>query len=383
MSKLEAEKELWRYRRGKFTRFAVLGLIILLVVVAVVVHENLRVYSDIAAKIERELTYTEHSSSEKLEENTIIYNLDGMRCVDQGGETLWDVVYQMQQPTVDVDGNKVAVGDVKGDIIYLMDDEGPMGEIKTNLPIVQIAVAEAGIVAAILEDVDVYWIYVYNHQGETLLSIRTTMEQSGYPMSISLSPNGVLFSVSFLHLNGGELKTSVAFYNFGEVGQNYVDRYTSGYNYTDLIVPNINFMSNDRVVAIADSRIMFYKGAEKPELAKEVLLNHQIEFVYEGEEHIALAFRGISPEGDYTIQVYDLNGNLVLEQHTDFPFTKMICENQILTLYHNAECEIWTFDGRMKYSGSLGYNVLDMYATDKKYEYNIITNESFVVIGVE
>ena len=44
-------------------------------------------------------------------------------------------------------------------------------------------------------------------------------------------------AVSYLKAEGNGIKTSIAFYNFGDVGQNVVDKVVSGYDYDDMIIP--------------------------------------------------------------------------------------------------------------------------------------------------
>ena len=60
------------------------------------------------------------------------------------------------------------------------------------------------------------------------------------------------------------MKSSVAFYNFGAVGQNNTDNYVSGYDYIDRVVPLARFLDNRSLFAVSDDRIMFFGGAQKP-----------------------------------------------------------------------------------------------------------------------
>ena len=83
-------------------------------------------------------------------------------------------------------------------------------------------------VAAILEDTNITWIYLYNSAGEKVAYIKTTMQKSGYPAAVALSPDGKLMAVSYITVESGAAKSSVAFYNFSSVGQNFVDNFASG-----------------------------------------------------------------------------------------------------------------------------------------------------------
>ena len=127
----------------------------------------------------------------------------------------------MQSPCVSVRSGWVAVGDYNGNLIYDISQDGTSKQIDTNLPVKSLSVAANGVVAAILEDGDVTWINVYNPTGEKAVGIKTTMQKSGYPVSVSLSDNGKLMMVAYLKAESGSMKSIVSFYNFDEVGQNY------------------------------------------------------------------------------------------------------------------------------------------------------------------
>ena len=165
--------------------------------------------------------------------------------MDTKGNRVWDQTYQMQNPIVDTCKNVVVLGDYNGNEIYVMNDAKILGNFTTGLPIKAIQVSDNGVVLAVLEDTDVTWIYLYNTQGEILVSFMTTMEESGYPISVAISDNGILVAVSYLFLDNTGLTSRVAFYNFGDVGDSYNDHLVSGYNYADKIVPLVCFSNNE------------------------------------------------------------------------------------------------------------------------------------------
>ena len=99
---------------------------------------------------------------------------------------------------VRVAGTRVAVADYNGHIIHNIDQAGNSVEIDTNLPIREFAISENGMVAAVLEDTNITWIYLYNSQGDKVAYVKTTMQKSGYPAALALSPDGKLMAVSYI-----------------------------------------------------------------------------------------------------------------------------------------------------------------------------------------
>ena len=173
------------------------------------------------------------------------YSGDGISYTDAKGNAVWNQAYEMQEPLIRVAGGRVAAADYNGHIIYSIAQDGSYTEIDTNLPIREIAVSESGTVAAVLEDTNITWIYLYSSLGETIAYLRTTMPNSGYPSALALSPDGSMLAVSYLTVDNGSAKSSVAFYNFSAVGQNYVDNFVSGSDYADAVIPFLAVLDND------------------------------------------------------------------------------------------------------------------------------------------
>ena len=369
-------------RRHLFIKIAVTLLCFGLLIGLVVVEYISRTFNTYRVVRETEVILEEGCKTAKLANNLLIYNKDGIRCMDAKGNTIWDITYQIQEPCVSVDGGTVAVAGYGDHLIYMMDESGRIGEINTNLPIRNLCVAEAGYVGAVLDDNNVYWIYIYDVSGEEITRARTSMEQSGYPMAIELSPNGKLLGVSYLYLDAGTVQNNVAFYNLGEVGQNYTDQYMSGYIYQE-IVPELHYMNESTAMAISNGRLMVYSGSEKPTESKGILLNNTVQAVYWGDENAILIHNGAADEGRYLMKVYDLTGTLVLEKGFDIEYTDIQSQNGVITIYNSDEVLVVTLDGRERYKGSLGGSIRKMVSTSTKYKYLVLFENTFKVIELE
>ena len=348
----------------------------------VVVQYIYRSFTTYRTVKEVEITGVSERLTVKMGDHLVMYNKDGMRCMDAKGKTVWDVTYQIQEPCVVTDGDLIAVGGYGDSQIYIMDDVGRVGEINTNLPIRNMCIARAGYVAAVLDDNDVYWIYLYDTDGEEVAKARVTMEQHGYPVSVTLSSNGKLLGVSYIYLDAGVMESRVAFYNFGEVGQNYTDQFMSSFIYHE-IVPELHYVNNSVAMGISNDRLMVYSGSEKPAVLKEVLLNDEVQGVYWGDENVVLVYKGTSEQGRHFIQVYDMTGTLVLEKGFDLEYTGITSQNGIITIYNASEILVYTLDGRKRYSGSLDSNIKSIVSTAVKYKYLVLCDEAYKVIELE
>ena len=87
---------------------------------------------------------------------------------------------------------------------------------------------------------------------------------------IAVSEDGVIMMVTYQFVDGSDTTSYVAFYNFGDVGQNEDDRIVSGYKYEGVVVPQIQYLDNNRSVALKDNGFTIYHGSQIPKEAKTV-----------------------------------------------------------------------------------------------------------------
>ncbi len=259
-----------KIRGHKLTVFYRIALGILLIVAIaafLVIQWRDKIFTESVVVTTEPVTIVQGATVENLGGNILLYSKDGASCLDAKGKAVWNRTYEMQSPKVSICDQVVAIGDYNGRSIYVMDKTGERGIINTNLPIRDFCVSSNGVVATVLDDSNIARLYVYNGNENTetpIVNSKYTMDKSGYPVSMDLSPNGKLMVVSFLYVDSGSMKSSVAFYNFGEVGKNETDNYVSGYDYLNAVVPYVRFMDNDSAFAVSDDRIVFFAGSERP-----------------------------------------------------------------------------------------------------------------------
>lgn len=288
----------------------------------------------------------------------LTYSKDGISYTDYRGNAIWNQTYGMQTPIVAVQDEWVAVGDYNGHIVYTVNAGGSVQEIDTNLPIRQLAVAANGVVAAVLDDGSATWIKVYNPNGENAIGIKTTMQKSGYPMSVSLSDTGKLMQVSYLKAESGIMKSVVCFYNFGEVGQNYTDTMVSSYEYANSVIPFSAFMNAGTAFSVADNRLDIYQDAEIPRSVFQNFLNEEIQDVYYNENYIGLVFQDTTGKEKYRLDVYDQNGRKVMTKDFGLEYRDIIFTKDAIVIYDEAECILMGLNGKEKYAGSMAEQTL-------------------------
>lgn len=375
-----------KIKSHKFTVFYRIFLVLLLLVAlgaALFLQWKNKVYTETVEMSSVEIRIPSDASLMPFASYLLTYSKDGASCMDTKGNAVWNQTFGMQNPMVDINQDVVAIGDYNGREIYVMDTEKLLGRITTNRPVRNFCVSASGVVAAVLDDTDVTWIYLYDSKGNELVNFRTTMKESGYPANIAISPSGELLCVSYLYIDSGHMKSSVAFYNFGAVGQNSTDNYVSGYDYIDTVVPFARFLDNKSIFAVSDDRIMFFGGAQKPMTAAENLLSDEVRGIYYGSEFVGLVFNSKEGGGQYRLDVYHKSGTFRQSIEYDIDCRDILFYEDQIIIYNETDCRIYNSSGMQKYAGKFSKTALMFIPQKASYRYMVVTPDSIDTIELK
>ena len=316
-------------------------------------------------------------------ENVLRYSQDGASAFSVTQDMLWNETFEMQNPIVDVCGDYAAIGDYMGTTIYVYNSTGLQGTIDTSTPLKRFCVSGIGSVAVILEDNDVTWVKLYDVNGTNIASDRTTMSKSGYPVCIDLSEDGIILAVSYLFVDSGVLSSSVAFYNFGAVGQNEVDNLVSGYNHSGTVVSLVSFINPNTSFAVGDNSFSIFKGSEKPESVFDKEIEKEILSVFYNENNIVLVFEDDEGENKFIAEVYDDEGNIVATQGFDMDYNEMSIYRDQLIIYNSESCQIFNMAGLKKYEGKFTETVITMIPEKTRSRYLVVYGDGMEEIKLK
>lgn len=375
-----------KIRKHKLTtvyRIALIVAVFIAIGVLVLVQYNRHIYTDydVVSSITRETVID--ATDIKLDDAILTYSKDGAHCTNTKGEVSWNQTYEIQDVKLAISEDVVAIGNYNGREIYVQNTEGQLGTITTTMPIRNLTVSASGYVTAVLADTDVTWINTYNAKGENIYTGQAHMSDSGYPVAISLSPNGEMLAVSYVYVDAGIIKTNVAFYNFGPVGANHSDYIVSAFSYQDILVPQVQFMNNDTAFAVGDSRLMIYTGSQKPVVAAEYLYDEEIRSVFYSEDYIGLVFASENAESQYRMDVYGTNAEEIGSYYFDMDYTDIFFEKDQFVIHNDSECMIMTLKGVEKYRGLFAKSVNLMLPTNTAYKYVLVTDSSIDTIQLK
>lgn len=298
---------------------------------------------------------------EALGGSVVSYSADGASCMDASGKSAWSITYEMQQPMVSVNGTIIAIGDYNGSEIHVLNSQKELCKINTNMPLRALYASAGGEVAAVLADTKATWIYLYKADGSEIAYFKTTMKQSGYPAAVAISPKGQLAGVSFLTMGSTQANSSIAFYNFGAVGQNTSENNVAGFNFDNQIFPYLTFLDATSSVGVSDSQIVFFNGDEIPEQGKtDTFGDAQVEAVYTGDKLIAVVLAGAGDQAQHTMRIYNAAGEKVSQITFSMEYTDVQIANGHVFVYNAQQLQVYSPDGTKKYDGEFKMDVVKL-----------------------
>lgn len=289
------------------------------------------------------------------------YSPDGVSLVNSKMETLWSQTYDMQNPVADVCKNRAVIADRDGTTLQMFDKKGLTGSVNTSYSIVKARICASGLTAVILDSGSDTWINFYASDGSLIAENQTKMDDPGYPLDVSVSESGVIMMVTYQFVDGGDTTSYVAFYNFGDVGQNEDDRIVSGFTYEGVVVPQVQYLGGNRSVALRDDGFTLYEGRQIPKENKTVKVEKEIVSTFFDEDTIGLVFKNDSKDKLYTMEVYSTSGKLKFRKNFNIPYTTIRMSRGHILMYNSSQICVMNGRGVEKYMGTIDGTINDFF----------------------
>ena len=350
-----------RHKRNAVKRTIITAVAVVAAIAAVGFYMEKRSYHNYKIVQSSEQEDVISTSYVEMDGDILRYSPDGVSLVSDKMNTLWSETYQMQNPMADVNGTRAVIADKDGTELEIYDKSGKTGSVTTSYSIIKARVSKSGMVAAILDGGDDTWINFYSTDGSLIAENQTKVDDPGYPLDVAVSDDGVVMMVTYQFVEGSDTTSYVAFYNFGDVGQNEDDRIVSGYKYEGVVVPQIQYLDNNQSVALKDNGFTLYQGSQIPKEVKTVKVDQEIVSTFFDNDMIGLVFKNDSKDKQYTMEVYTIDGKLKFQQDFNIPYTTIKLSGGNILMYNSSQMCVMNSRGVQKYMGSVDGTIKDFF----------------------
>ena len=347
------QKQLSRHKHAVMKKTAVTAIVIVAVAAAVLIFVEKRSYRNYRILQTSEQEDIVSTKYEVMAGKVLRYSPEGASLVNSEMEAYWSTLYEMENPVADINDSWAVIADIDGTDLKIFDKNGEVGSVTTSYNIVKARISSNGLVAAILDGGDATWINYYNSDGSLIAENQTHVEDPGYPMDVALSDNGQIMMVTYQFIDGSDTTSYVAFYNFGDVGQNEGDRIVSGYTYEGTVIPEIRYLDSERSAALRDDGFTLYNGKQIPKESISEKVDKEIVSTFCDEKTIGMVFKNGSKDKKYTIKVYSADGSLRFTKNFNIPYTTIKMSGGNILLYNDSQICVMNNRGVEKYNGTV------------------------------
>lgn len=308
------------------------------------------------------------------------YNSDGIVYLEGADELIWNQSFEMSAPQVDICGDYLAIYDQGGTAVYIMSETGLVKKIETSMPISRVRIAGQGTVAILMKEENASYVRLYDRKGKQLANGEFFLEKGSIPIDIAFSSDAQKLAVASVDVNEGSVKSLVQFFNFGSVGQNEIDNQVGIYTYENELIPEIFFVGEERFVALTSQGFVVFEGDQKPTPKRSVDYKRSVQSVFYNQKYIGITYRNEQAKDGWHIQVYDWNGNIVMENDTLIPYQSVeLLESNEVCVRDANRCEIFTIHSIKKFSYAFEQTLCKVLSGESSTSYTFVfeneTNE--------
>ena len=282
-----------------------------------------------------------------MRKGMVKYSKDGVAMTNKSGTVLWNQTYEMASPTMTSAGDYVAVGDIGANTIYIFNEYGQLGHVSTDVPIQEIQISEQGVVAAVLSDTSSNYINLYDKQGNSLGSIKASLENTGYPLAIALSPDASKLAVSYLIVKSGSMQSRIVSYDFSDVeGDHLLDTQE-----LEGLYPKAAFLDSREVVLFGEKGFVLYQ-ADSKKIETQENFESEINSVFCTNQKLGFIFKNEDDNGKYRMEIYNKAGKKSSTYYFDLDYSGMTADDDEVILYNDEEMLIYQMGGRVRFRGT-------------------------------
>lgn len=312
-----------------------------------------------------------------MRKGMVKYSKDGVAMTNKSGSVLWNQTYEMASPTMTSAGDYVAVGDIGANTIYIFNEYGQLGRVSTDVPIQEIQISEQGVVAAVLSDTSSNYINLYDKQGNSLGSIKASLENMGYPLAIALSPDASKLAVSYLIVKSGSMQSRIVSYDFSDVeGDHLLDTQE-----LEGLYPKAEFLDSREVVLFGEKGFVLYQ-ADSKKIETQENFESEINSVFCTNQKLGFIFKNEDDNGKYRMEIYNKAGKKSSTYYFDLDYSGMTADDDEVILYNDEEMLIYQMGGRVRFRGTFNTAVTSVMPSWEDGLYWLIDDQSLREIHI-
>ena len=270
-------------------------------------------------------------------------------------DIVWSSLVNLEHPLFASEGAYFALADRGGYQLYICDQSGLLSSVRVSRKIRCIDISAAGVVAVSTESSDSSYVSYFDRFGTKIsVEVKTVLDVSGYPVSLTVSPDGQkLLTVYYCVQNGiGESRLAVYDFKNGKQDKSYVTASYEDFYNSDTYLVDCRFFDDRHAVAVGDNELVFLDIQKASVERTTVELKEKTRSVLFTEKHVLLISES---DGRTVCRVYDGNGKVESEFLCPSSYELIIADERFVLFKDKEELRLYNVSGVERYVGELIY----------------------------
>lgn len=373
----ELEQKIRKHRIDNLKKIVKVVLVIIVIVFTIQLIYAIRSFDDYETRTSIERKIGSNTKFSEYLGYILEYSNDGISCMNENGTLIWNQSFEMSNPVLESCEKYLIVYDAGGTEIYLFTEGGLKHSMETASAIKTISLAKQGTFAVLMKENTQSQVKLFDKEGKELANGKFYSNKGGFPVDIALSQDAKKLAVDMIDISQGSVNTTISFYNFDKVGQNEIDNNVGVYTFENMLIPEMEYISDSHLMAIGTGKIIVFEGSQKPELKKEITVEEEIISYFQNDKYIGMVYDNIEVENSKHIKVIDMNGNTVMENDTAIVYdTIEFLSNNEICVNSKTECEIFTTHSIKKFTYTFDKELYKVIAGENGQSYTFVFKET-------
>ncbi|MBQ2900823.1 MAG: hypothetical protein IJE49_03180 [Agathobacter sp.] len=373
----DLDERIREHRKSILKRVLQVIAIVAVVIIGIEFAHALRHFDDYEVRNSLDRGSSGVTQYETFGTSLLEYSNDGISCIARNDDIIWNQSFEMADPEVQICGEYLVIYDAAGTKLFIMTESGLQKSLEMTAPIQTVCIAEQGTIAVLMKENQESQVKLFDKKGNELANGKFYGDKGGFPIDIALSYDGTKLAVDMVDVTKGKVNTTISFYNFGSVGQSEIDNNVGTYTFEGLLVPEINYVSNSRMVGLGTGKVLVFDGTQKPELSREIEIEEEVLSFFYNEKYVGIVSDNIEVENSWHIKVMDVRGKTVMQNDTSIPYNSIeFLSNNEICVMNTTQCEIFTIHSIKKFAYEFDKELNKILATDDGQNYTFIFKDT-------
>lgn len=373
----ELDEQIRDHRKRIIKRVLQIILVIAVLVIGIELLYAIRNYNDYEVQEMLDRTRGGTTQYQMFGDSLLEYSNDGISCMDRNHNIVWNQSFEMTTPKVEICGDYLVVYDAAGTKLFVLTKSGLVKGLEMHSPIQTVCIANQGTIAVLMKEDQESQVKLFDKKGKELANGKFYGDKGGFPVDIALSYDGTKLAVDLVDVTDGKVNTTISFYNFGSVGQSEIDNNVGTYTFEGVLIPEIDYISNSRMIGLGTGKVLVFDGSQKPELSKEIYIEEEILSYFHNEKYIGVVYDNVEVENSWHIKVMDMRGTTIMENDTAIPYNEIgFLSNNEICVSNTTQCEIFTIHSIKKFSYEFDKELYKVFAGSTRQNYTFIFKDT-------